>query len=96
MHIQPIQFLSQRQRQRLSRPRLLLTPLGDPRHALDHPRLAHEALVQFRWESCNDAVVVAPFPEIAIAVGFAFGRCCYGGGGSAPEMFGGVREEVGG
>jgi hypothetical protein len=76
--------------------RLLSALLGDPRYALHHPRLAHECLVQLRRHARHDATIVAPwaFAEIcSVSVGLPVGDSR--GGGSAPKVFGGVREEVG-
>jgi hypothetical protein len=75
--------------------RLLPALLSDPRHALHHPRLAHECLVQLRRHARYDATIVAPraFAEIySVSIGFPIGG--RRGGGGAPKVFGGVGEKV--
>lgn len=97
MHLQAIQFLSQRRWQRFATVSLLSTLLCDPRHPLDHLRLAHEGLVQFRRHSRHDAVIVsAPALAEIASVSVRVAVRGSGGGGSAPEMVGGIGEEVGG
>lgn len=76
--------------------RLLPALLSDPRHALHHPRLAHECLVQLCRHARHDAMIVAPraFAKIcSVSVRLPVGGSR--GGGGAPKVFGGVREEVG-
>ncbi len=89
---QPIDPLPQRQRQGLPSPLGgILTLLTDPRHTLDHPRLAHEPLLQLRWHPGHDLPVVPGWvSEIAARV--CAGGC--GDGGGAPEVVGGVGQEV--
>jgi hypothetical protein len=56
--------------------RLLPALLSDPRHALNHPRLAHKCLVQLRRHARHDATIVAPraFAEIySVSIGFPVG-----------------------